>query len=213
MITDELPTAEDVARALAEVYARPEFATRTPSALALWFHEQWGRIKEFIAGLFPDVDLSAGSGRLIYWVLIAAMALAAFGILAHSLGSVEAWRRGRDRGRRSREGWDGAQDASLDADGWEERARGAAAAGDWRHAALALYQALVHRLDERGVVRYDAAKTPGDYLREARDRGTAHREFEAFLVLFVPIAFGRRPADASRYESLKAAALALGARG
>jgi hypothetical protein len=101
----------------------------------------------------------------------------------------------------------------MSAASWESAAAAAAAAGRWREASLALYQVLLHRLDAVGAVRYDAAKTPGDYRRELRrDRG-ALGVLDAFLGPFEPIAFGGRPADAVIFERLRDAAASAGTDG
>ena len=96
---------------------------------------------------------------------------------------------------------------------WEARARRAAAEERWRDAAMALYQALLHRLDERGAVRYDAAKTPGEYRRESRRDVGAARMLEGFLRVWEPVAFGGRGADETVYSGLRELAAEGGVRG
>jgi hypothetical protein len=62
------------------------------------------------------------------------------------------------------------------------------------------------------VVRFDPAKTPGDYRREARKHPAVGPGLGGFLRHFEPVAFGGRPVDGARYERLRAAAEAA-ARG
>jgi hypothetical protein len=96
---------------------------------------------------------------------------------------------------------------------WEEEAARAAAAGRFRDAAVALYQALLLRLEAGGVLRYDPAKTPGDYRREARRDPRAAGALTAFLRGFEPVVFGGRALDAAGYDRLRGAAGEAGARG
>jgi hypothetical protein len=91
---------------------------------------------------------------------------------------------------------------------WEAEAARLAAEGRLREASAALYQALLLRLDGRGAVRFDPAKTPGDYRREARPHPEAARALTGFLRLFEPVAFGGRGLDAEGWERMRTAAAA-----
>lgn len=205
-----LPDSTAVRQALERVYARPELALDEPTPFGRWLSGLWESIRDFLRRLFPGLDLSGGQSQLTEWLLIGLMAAVAVGILLHLTGATSRWKRGRDRaGAFALAGVEG---GPASAGEWEERARAAAAAGRWREAALSLYPAVVLRLEERGAVRFDPAKTPGDYRREAR-RGSFGRPLEAFVRGFEPVAFGKRPLDAAGYERLRAAAAEAGARG
>jgi hypothetical protein len=204
-----LPTPDEVQRALERVYSRPELAPEQVRG-AGWLVEAWEAVKRFLGRLLPDFNPDAAGNDLLTWALFGLMVAVAAGILLHLTGATRGWRRGRVRGADLAAGGEGA--GAHGAPEWEARARAAAAAGHWREAALALYPALVLRLDERGAVRFDDSKTPGDYRREAR-RGPLGRPFDQFLRGFEPVAFGNRPLDGSGYERLKAAAAEAGARG
>lgn len=202
------PTAAEVEQALVAVYARPEFAPRTPSPILRWLGEMAGRAREFLAELF---ELLGGEGRAVSGFGIAVLGIAVVVVGAWLVVTArDAWR-ARERRRRREPAV--APPGPVGADVWERRAREAAAAARWREASLALYQALVLRLDEAGAVKYDPSKTPGDYRREARRVPGAARVFDAFLRPFEPIAFGGRAADAAAYTTLRAAAEEAGARG
>ncbi|HEX8691931.1 MAG TPA: DUF4129 domain-containing protein [Longimicrobium sp.] len=206
-----LPGAEQVRQALDHVYRRPEFAppARSPVGDLLRAIGRWiGRAIDF---LLPDFDAGAAGGRTLFWILVALMAAVGVAVVLHLAGVLpRAWALREAGGER--EGGRRGGRASR-ADEWEERARKAAAAGRWREAALALYQALLLRLDERGAVRYDPSKTPGDYRREARRSQEAKRVLDGFLRGFEPVAFGARPLGADGYERLKATAGEGGAHG
>jgi uncharacterized protein DUF4129 len=206
-----LPGAEQVRQALDHVYRRPEFAppARSPVADLLRAIGRWiGRVVDF---LIPDFDVGAAGERTFLWILVALMAAVGVAVLLHLAGVLpRAWAQretGGEGGALRRGGR-----ASRAAE-WEARAREAAGAGRWREAALALYQALLLRLDERGAVRYDPSKTPGDYRREARRSQEARRVLDGFLRGFEPVAFGARPLGPEGYERLKATAGEGGAHG
>jgi hypothetical protein len=73
-----------------------------------------------------------------------------------------------------------------------ERALAAAAAGRHREAAALLWVSALHALDERGRVRYDAARTPAQWRRAVRDPN-----FDRFARDAVVALFGDRAVDAT----------------
>ncbi|HEX7049363.1 MAG TPA: DUF4129 domain-containing protein [Longimicrobiales bacterium] len=206
-----LPTADQIERALAGVFARPEFVPREPSLLARLFQRAWDALTGLLARLVAGLDPS-NTPLPVLWAVIGVLAAAA-AVLAVRFGGValRAWRaRDRSAGRPA--------DAAVasggpGADEWEARAGRAAARGDWRGAALALYQALLLHLDAAGAVRYDPSKTPGDYRREARRHPRAFRALDAFLGPFEPVAFGGRAIDAPGYARLQSTVQEAAARG
>lgn len=208
-----LPTAPDVARAVEKVYTRPELAPPEKGLLdPLW--EAIGRLMDRIGaalgrafgGLVTDnpflfrvilVVLGALCLALIVYLLYATLGrLSQPDPAAGERASVSA----------------GAVRRPRDVNGWEEEARRLAAAGQYREAAMALYQALLLRMEAAGAVRYDPAKTPGDYRMEARPHSLS-RPLGAFLRAFEPAVFGGRTLDAGAYERLRGAAAEAGARG
>ena len=206
-----LPTQAEVDQAVAAVFQRPEFTAPALSGpltrLAEWYQQVRAAIGEWLARLF----VSNGGGTLLFWIFVAWLALTALALGIYFARSARRGWRARERGLAAASG--GQVPDLTGAAEWEVRARSAAAEERWRDAALALYQALLYRLDERGAVRYDAAKTPGDYRREARrDQGTA-RLLDGFLRAWEPVAFGSRGADASGYSGLRELAAEGGVRG
>lgn len=150
---------------------------------------------------------------MIFWIVVGVLALAALLIAAHFAGAIARLWRGRERTRGAERRSAGAAPLPLGAADWEDRARRAAADGRWRDAARALYQALLLHLAERGAVRYDPSKTPGDYRREVRGDAEASRALNSFLRLWEPIVFGGRAIDGSAYERLRATTAEASARG
>ena len=206
-----LPTSAEVDRAVAAVFQRPEFTAPTLSGplarLAEWYQQVRTAIGEWLGRLFE----SSGGGTVLFWIFVAWLALTALALGIYLARSARRGWRARDRGVGTHSGE--GRPAVTGAAEWEATARRAAGEGRWRDAALALYQALLYRLEERGAVRYDAAKTPGDYRRESRRDREAARVLESFLRTWEPVAFGTRGADREGYSRLRELAAGGGARG
>lgn len=213
--TTELSTAE-IERALDAVLARPEFAPAEPPLVYRWLGQlmDWvgDAVWPFLSRFVPDPDWSHPGWELLGLSLLGLGALLGAALVVYLIVLSVRWGRGRSR-RIPRAG----QQAPVGPVGpaeWEALAALSAERGDWREAALALYQAVILRLGERGVVRVERAKTPGEYRREARREGAALAgPFEAFLSWFERVAYGRSEPGADQYDSLLTSARALGAHG
>ena len=211
--SSNLTTAE-VERALDAVLARPEYAPVEPPLLYRlagdffdWVRDTaWPVVSRFL----PDPDWSSPGWELVVRLLFGAGALLGLVLLVYlAVLGVRAWR-GRDRRRRAE-----AELAAgpLTAAVWEARAVEAAGRGDWREAAQALYQAVVLRLGDRGLVQVDPAKTPGDYRREMRRGDPASLpHLDGFLRGFQRVAYGRAEPGPGQYDRLRSSARGLGAR-
>lgn len=203
-----LPTAAQVDEALRRVYARPELQPREPGpldGLREWWRRLWARIWESS----PSFGDLRSDNPVVYWLVIGALVAAGLAILFFLLRNTLA--RLDDAGAAPRPRPAGPVNArARTAAEWEEEARRAAAGGRFRDAAVALYQALLLRLESAGVIRYDPAKTPGDYRREARRDPRASGALAAFLRGFEPAVFGGRALDGDGYERLRAAAAEAG---
>ena len=208
----QLPSAAQVDRALREVYAQPEFVAHTePPGLMALIREQVGKAIGWIFERLSGVGAVQEAGPAVFYVVVALLAAAAIGLLAH-IFYTSGIAFSRDRGAAYRDDAVGPRGPRTAAD-WEGAARRAAADGRLRDASLALYNALVLRLDARGALRFDPAKTPGDYRREVRGNPEVARPFAAFVRGFEPVVFGGRALDPDGYERLRAAASEAGARG
>jgi hypothetical protein len=206
-----IPTAAQVDEALRRTYARPELAPHEPGALdglREWWRQVWARIGSWF-DRFGDLRTDS---PVVYWIVIGVLVAAALGILGYLLWStlVGMGDRGAVDRSETRSAGSAPNARARSAAEWEAAARRAAAAGRYREAALALYQALLLRLEAAGVVRYDPAKTPGDYRREARRDPRASGALTAFLRGFEPAIFGGRALDGEGYERLRAAASGAG---
>jgi hypothetical protein len=208
-----IPTAAEIDEALRRTYARPELTPREPGALdgfRAWLRQLFARIGHFF-DRFGDLR---SDSPVFYWVVIGLLVAAGLAIIGFLLWNTLA--RMEERGAVARPGAQrgAAQNArARTAPEWEDEARRAAAAGRFREAAVALYQALLLRLEAAGALRYDPAKTPGDYRREAKRDPRAAGALTAFLRGFEPAVFGGRALDGEGYERLRAAAAGAGGHG
>ncbi|HEV2146508.1 MAG TPA: hypothetical protein VGR37_03745, partial [Longimicrobiaceae bacterium] len=100
MMQPELPTAPTVRRALDEVYALPEFTPRSLPGPLQWLSDRWGEVKAWFAGLLARFEVLEATAPLLFWLMIAGLALAALAILAHFARVGQgAWRARERRGR------------------------------------------------------------------------------------------------------------------
>jgi hypothetical protein len=202
-------SADTVDAALARVFARSEFVERESPALLRLISDLAAAFRQWLASLvggwLPD-----RWPPVLTWVLIGLLcALAAWALYALVISLVGAPAEERARVQPTRTVPAGDESA----DWWEAAARAAAAGGQFRDAAIALYVAAVLRLEERGVLRYHPGKTPGDYRTEVRSHPDSRRPFDTFIRQFLPVAFGARVPDAASFQALAACAAELGVNG
>jgi hypothetical protein len=144
--------------------------------------ELWRRLTEPLNHLVGNTTFTTFVGIV---VLIAAAALLVVVVSRYAAG-IGARRAVRARG----EGSPLSEDA--DARTLFARALAAAAAGHHHEAAALLWASALRALDEGGRVRYDPARTPGEWRRAVRDPN-----FDALARDAVVALFGDRDADAA----------------
>ena len=107
----------------------------------------------------------------------------------------------RRRGTRPQGAYANAFALGDDADARTLLARALAAAAQGRHhdAAALLWASALRALDERGRVRFDAARTPGEWRRAVRDPA-----FDALARDAVVALFGDRGVDAALVSRMRA---------
>ena len=164
---DGVPAYREIARALEEVLAGPDFQRVEPSTLGRWIAEAWSALWDLLARI--PLRVPEGASAAAAWLLATAAFVVAAVVLGRWLYRLERkpWRRG---GRPSQAG-DG--DRSATTAEWLRLAAARASEGDLRAAATALYQSVLRALDDRGVVRIHPSKTPGDYAGELSRRAGA----------------------------------------
>jgi hypothetical protein len=196
------PGAHEVEEALARVLSRPEFAPAEPSRFLAWLDGLLQEVLRAFASLLDRLNLAPAGGTLFAWGIRVLLVITAGLLVLHLVTSLA--------GVRPRPRAGGPVRSTLRGDGepegWRAVAQRAAAAGRFREAVLALYQALLERLQEQGLLRYHPAKTPGDYRREIRPHLDRAGNLERFLRIFESVAFGAREPDLETFERLESLA-------
>lgn len=201
---------EEVAAALARVYARPEFSEQRLHPLLQWVVDTWNAIESWIGERLLSFAQLEHTAPVLFWLVLAGLGLMLVAALGHIVFALRRAVRGQERHAHARDATPVTRLEERDPAHWERRARDAAAAGRFREAALALYHAVVLRLDQQGAVRFRPGKTAGEYRREALRAAALGRPFERFLRIFHPLAFGPRTPDSAGWESLRSKAAELG---
>lgn len=146
--------------------------------------------------LIEAVGHSQGVGTVIGTALIViALGALAFLLFRLTLAFVRpALRRGA--------GSSHALDAARTREDWLAIAREAAARGEFGRAIAALFAAALAALDDRAVVAFDPARTPGEYRRMVRrSLGVASASFDALAECFVRAAYAPEVAVRSDFEA------------
>jgi hypothetical protein len=161
----------------------------------------WQRISELLRPIFDWLQRTAGTsgkaGTVIGIVIIAVSVL----LLAYLLYRI-ALAFLRPAERRGPRGASGLRLEMRSAADWRALATQAAAAGDYARAIAALFAAALVALDERALVPFDAACTPGEYRRRVRRaREPAAAPFDRLVDRFVVAAFGPEPPQRADYDA------------
>lgn len=202
-------SADTVDAALLRVFARPEFAERESSGLLRLVSELGRAFRQWIGSLLSAWVPEQWHPAFTWLIVVVVSLLALWALVTFVRALVGAPVR-----RDAPEPVQAAEALRVeDAAAWEAAARAAAAAGRFRDAAIALYLAAVLRLEERGILRYHAGKTPGDYRAEARSHSESRGPFDTFIRQFLPVAFGARTPDAAAFQALRSTAVDLGVNG
>ncbi|GAC1299304.1 MAG: hypothetical protein NVSMB19_03120 [Vulcanimicrobiaceae bacterium] len=172
------------------------------AALWAWLGEHV--LRPLFAPLFHAFERASAAGfaPLLGSVLVIA-ALALLALVAFRLAvAVERATRGRAR----TSGLATPAAARRDAQAWRALARDAAARNDFARAIAALFAAALALLDERAVIPFDPARTPGEYRRAVRrDRALAAPAFDDLAARFVCAAYAPdRPGAAAYAEAERA---------
>lgn len=185
-------TSRQIHDTVAAIARRPEYAIPVRRSLL-------GRLLRWLFEKITDLIALLGGSRDARLVVIVAVALIVVAIAGRLIVA-------RQVELRRRTG------ASLRAIGTERRdywtlADELAAKGDVVGACHAVYLAVLESLARSGALVFHASKTPGDYVRDLRQRRPgAVGEFRAFAREFETAVFGATPPAAGVYSSLRAAA-------
>jgi hypothetical protein len=169
------PASGDVAAKLKGVLADPVYhhsGTNVEKTLGYqigrWISERLASVARFFGRLLRGVSGALpGVGSALLWLALAVLAALAV-IGAFVVGT--RWH--VQRGAAAEQSADVGQEyVSALASEWIRRAEQHAGAREWRLAVRCLYMATLARLDEAGLIHYDAGVTNWEYVRRVRRGG------------------------------------------
>lgn len=207
MFQEQLPSAEEVSRTLADILAGPEFQAFEGGLSSRVLAEAWVRFWDWVRGMFPGISQSQAE---LLTVVISAVCLGAVAfVVLRSLPPTDPQSARRDPGA--------VPDERRTARDWLRIASERARAAEYRHAATALYQGFVLTLERRGAVDFHPSKTPGEYALEVAGGGVIDErekvETANFIRSFQELAFGRETPTSSGYRGLERLAGRAGCEG
>lgn len=163
------PPADVLRRDLQQILARPEYRRAAGST---WLNERLIRFIRAILQWWDDHIAGRMAGLaetapVLYWTIVGLCVLILAVLIYHIYLTMRS-AFGTDRRRVSSgpvavSAWQLTEPPAL-----LEQADAAARAGAFPDALRYLYLALIHHLDRREILRYDAARTNQEYLRQAR---------------------------------------------
>lgn len=190
----ESPSSRAGRTELAAVLSRREFRfVRPPSWWDLMWARVWSWLGRQMEKLMRRLHLKPAVSNALSWVLLGA----AFLLLALML-----WRNLRRIGRgMTRLGLEAPASSAWSWRQWADAARTAVAEQHYRDAVHYCYWAAVFRLEEAGVWRLDASRTPREYLR-LLPRDSQHRHAMASLTHSLEMVwYGYRPVTPAQAHS------------
>ncbi len=178
-------------RAVREVFARPEYRWVPGDRPLHWLRDLWQR---FVESLNRFSTIHPIAAKFVFWGSLALL----LALLVH-LGYT-AWRIYRATVQRPAPHVAGALAAPLDARAHLERAEALARAGRFTEALAHRFAALLLELDRADAVSYHPAKTPAEYVREARLTSEERTALAGLVARLYRHVFGMAPCDEQCYH-------------
>lgn len=189
--------ADSVRRALAEVFARPEFRWVARRHPLQWLQDAWDRLRLWLNRMG---DVHPGLFNLIFWAaLIVLVAL-----LVHI--GYTGWRVYRASVAPAGALASAAPLAVIDASAHRARAAALAAEGRYAEALAHRFAAVLLDLEAARALTVHVSKTPAEYLGEARLDPDGRATFAELVARLYRHLFGAVPCDAVGYQAFGSAA-------
>jgi len=188
-------TLEDV-KPLQTILARPEFQwqeARTLEAPA-WLQRIYDAIANLIGRLLFGIGNALYHGRTPLTIAAALFFVFALYFISCNLA------RNLVRDAQLAAG-DGGGDGALTSQGALQRAQTLSNKGDYRNAIRYLYLSSLLVLDERGLLRYDRARTNREYLRSVSEKPELEKPLHNVIDVFDSVWYGFEEVDESTYQS------------
>lgn len=142
-------------------------------AIGRWWHQLTGGLGK----VFGNGAVATIVGALILIAVILALTWVIWRIVRRPAGRARRFASAAEIERLGRQ---------ADAAGLRDAAQRAYEAGRYRDAAALFWSAALRCLDERGSVRYDPARTPGEWRRAVRNAAFDAFARDAVVALFSP---------------------------
>lgn len=183
--------ADSVRRAVREVFARSEYQWAPGDQPLHWFRDWWQQFVEWMNRFTTTHPIAAW---FVFWgSLVVLLAL-----LVH-LGFT-VWRIYRVTVRQPIPVIPGALAAPLDARAHLERADALARAGRFTEALAHRFAAMLLELDRADALSFHPAKTPAEYVREARVSSEQRSALAGLVARLYQHVFGMAPCDEQCYR-------------
>jgi len=187
--------ADSLQRALAEVFARPEYRWTERQSLGQWALERWRLLQEWLQRL-------AAVSPALYHVVLGGLLLLLLLLCIH-IGYV-LWQVLRPSPARSAVA--APAQRRHDARSARAQADAMAAAGRYVEALAQRFVAALLELERARAIAFHPAKTPAEYVGEARLDAPGRESLRRLVAGLYGHLFGAHPCDAREYRAFGAAA-------
>ena len=191
------PPADSLRAILDTVFAAPAYDWVEVEHPFGWIERAWFGLVDFLERL-------RASDPLIFRIGLAVLVLVLLAVLAHATWVMLRTMRHAVASdvRASSERPADRRDAAW----FDREADRLAAAGHYAAALQPAFTALALRLEEQGAVRFDPARTPREYAREARLQPADRRRLQELVSSLYRHVFGGEPVDPDEYRRWRASA-------
>ncbi len=183
---------DSLRRAVAEVFARPEYRWATGRSPLQWLLEQIGRLLDWLGRAEADHPM-------VFRAVLVLLSVALVATLVH-MGYV-VWRITRPTARTSSDGAAAPGMHLEDARAHRQRAEALANAGRYAEALAHRFVALVLELERRDALQFRPSKTPAEYVTEARLDQADRASLGQLVARLYRHIFGAAPCDAETYRA------------
>lgn len=189
--------ADSVRRAVATVFARPEYHWAPTARPLHWLRDLWDNFVTWLARLDSQHPVVY---QLVFWLAVVVL----LALLAHL--AFAAWRIYRSTVAPPQGAARRVEPVRGGADQHLARAEMLAREARYTEALAHRFLALLLRLDRDRTLTFHPAKTPGEYVREVKLDAETRASFAGLVSLLYTYVFGAAPCDAQAYREFGATA-------